>query len=181
MAWRMHPRGAHTDPSAPRAFATCDDCGFIFNHYKLSWQFDWAGTQLINKRFLKCPRCLDVPQEQFRTIIIPPDPPPIYNARPEPYAIDEGLVAAFTGSIAPGTPSGGALGPLSGAILTVTAIASGRMGTGAQINGPLVKAGTVLVDQLTFVPAVPPIPGGLGTYAVSISQTVPSSNLTLSY
>jgi len=91
MAWRPHPRGASTDRSAPRAWATCDRCGFIYNHYKLSWQYDWAGPQLINKRFLVCPRCLDVPQENLRTIVIPPDPPPIYNARPEPYSIDEGL------------------------------------------------------------------------------------------
>lgn len=32
---------------------------------------------------------LDVPQRQLGVLIIPPDPPPIMNARPEQYAIDE--------------------------------------------------------------------------------------------
>ena len=87
---RQHPRRAETDPSSPRAWATCDRCGFITNHYKLSWQFDWAGTQLINKRILVCEGgCLDEPQRQLGTIILPPDPMPIMNARPEQYAIDE--------------------------------------------------------------------------------------------
>lgn len=86
---RPHPRRAETDPSSPRAWATCDRCGFITNHYKLSWQFDWAGTQLINKRILVCESCLDDPQRQLGTILLPPDPMPIMNARPERYAIDE--------------------------------------------------------------------------------------------
>ena len=180
MAWRPHPRGASVDRSAPRAFATCDRCGFIYNHYKLSWQYEWRGPQLQNLRFLVCDRCLDVPQENLRTIVIPPDPPPIYNARPEPYGIDEGQVASFTGSIAPGPISTGILPPIQGGILTVTAIASGTMGTGANVNGPGVAAGTVLGDQLTYA-TTPPSPGGLGTYAVTVSQTVAAANMTLTY
>jgi len=34
---------------------------------------------------LVCKSCLDVPQEQLRTIILPPDPVPISNPRPENY------------------------------------------------------------------------------------------------
>lgn len=86
---RPHPRRAETNPSSPRAWATCDRCGFVTNHYKLQWQHDWAGTQLINKGILVCDSCLDVPQRQLGTIILPPDPVPIMNARPEPYLIDE--------------------------------------------------------------------------------------------
>jgi hypothetical protein len=46
--------------------------------------------QLQNIKVLVCTvTCLDKPQEQFRTIILPPDPMPVLNARPEPYLIDE--------------------------------------------------------------------------------------------
>lgn len=86
---RPHPRRAETDPTKPRAWATCDRCGFVTNHFKLSWQFDWAGLTTVNKRVLVCDDCLDTPQRQLGTIIPPPDPMPIMNARPERYDIDE--------------------------------------------------------------------------------------------
>jgi hypothetical protein len=90
MAWRPHPRGTRTDPTAPRAWGTCDKCGFIVTHETMSWQHDWRGFQLQNLRILACPNgCLDTPQEQLRTIVLPADPPAILNARPEPYSIDE--------------------------------------------------------------------------------------------
>jgi hypothetical protein len=38
---------------------------------------------------LVCEYCLDVPNRQLGTIILPPDPLPILNARPEQYDIDE--------------------------------------------------------------------------------------------
>lgn len=80
---------ARTSTRNPRAFAVCDRCGIWYNHYKLSWQFDWAGTSLINKRILVCNTCKDVPQEQLRAIVLPADPVPIMNARTEPYITDE--------------------------------------------------------------------------------------------
>lgn len=88
MSWRFHGR-AQVDPDSPRAFAICDRCGFLYNHQDLRWQFEWVGPQLQNLRLLVCETCLDQPQEQLRTIILPPDPLPILNARPEFYAIDE--------------------------------------------------------------------------------------------
>lgn len=45
--------------------------------------------QLINLRFLVCEYCVDVPQQQLRTLILPSDPPGLLNARVEPYTIDE--------------------------------------------------------------------------------------------
>lgn len=86
---RPHPRGASTSPSSPEAWATCDRCGFVVNHRKLSWQFEWAGTRLTNLGVLVCDTCLDDPQRQLGTVILPPDPLPIMNARPEQYAMDE--------------------------------------------------------------------------------------------
>ena len=89
MAWRPHG-SFEVNPDAPRALATCDRCGRQTNLYKLHWQHQWSGKSLINLRLLVCDQgCLDIPAAFLRTPILPPDPPPIFNARPEPYSIDE--------------------------------------------------------------------------------------------
>lgn len=45
--------------------------------------------QLQNLRILVCTQtCLDVPQPQLRTIILPPDPVPVSNPRPELYRVE---------------------------------------------------------------------------------------------
>lgn len=72
----------------PRARGVCDRCGQHWQHNKLSWQFEWTGPKLQNLRILVCPECLDKPQPNIRTIVIPPDPVPIMNARPENYVSD---------------------------------------------------------------------------------------------
>lgn len=41
--------------------------------------------QLQNLRLLVCDTCLDVPSLQLKTIILPPDPLPVFNPRPEAY------------------------------------------------------------------------------------------------
>lgn len=89
MSWRPHPKRADTDPDYPQTWATDDQSGFVANLYKLRWQMQWAGNQLINTRFLVHPDFLDEPQPQLRTLILPADPAPVFNTRPEPYAIDE--------------------------------------------------------------------------------------------
>lgn len=86
---RPHPRLAETDPSSPRAWATCDRCGFVTNLYKLSWQYDWRGAKLDNTRILVCQYCYDDPQRQLGVVFIPPDPLPKVNARVEQYTTDE--------------------------------------------------------------------------------------------
>lgn len=111
---RPHGR-AQTSARWPRAHATCDRCGFRFNHDQLAWQFQWAGPKLQNLRILVCKTCMDVPQEQLRTIILPPDPVPIQNPRPEQYAPDnnpqspigQGAIAGMAGTNI-GTLVGGA-------------------------------------------------------------------------
>jgi hypothetical protein len=85
----MRPHG-RADISArnPRALGVCDRCGFLYNLDRLQWQWDWQqGPRLKNLRILVCPDCLDVPQENGRTIVLPPDPVPVANARPEAYAL----------------------------------------------------------------------------------------------
>lgn len=87
MAWRPHGH-AHVNPRAPRAFAVCDRCARWFNHDQLAWQLEYAGPNLQNLRLLVCRECLDVPQPQLKPRILPPDPMPVMNARPEPFAYD---------------------------------------------------------------------------------------------
>lgn len=75
------------DPSWPRAAAICDRCGRFTNRERLAWQYDWRmGPRLINLRILVCESCYDKPQESGRTLVLPIDPVPIMNARPEWYA-----------------------------------------------------------------------------------------------
>lgn len=89
MAWRPHPKRAATNPSSPRAWATCGRCGFISNLVDLRWQFQWRGTQLMNTKLLVCDTCYDTPQRQLGTVILPADPVAVRNARPEAYPMDE--------------------------------------------------------------------------------------------
>ncbi len=86
---RPHPKRTSTNTRSPRAWGTCDRSGFITNHEKLVWQYDWRGTQLVNLRVLVAPDMLDKPQRQLGTIILPPDPVSIINARPEQYSVEE--------------------------------------------------------------------------------------------
>lgn len=97
MAWRPHGR-ARVDPTNPRAFGVSDRSGFLHNLTNLRWQFEWRGSRLINLRILVSDRDLDKPQEQLRPIILPQDPVPVLQPRPENYASeDQGLPAgAFT-------------------------------------------------------------------------------------
>lgn len=89
MAWRPHPKKAEVNSTNPRAWATCQRCGFIANHDKLQFQYEWRGSQIQNTNLLVCDQCLDDLQRQLGTIVLPPDPVPVMNARVEPYPIDE--------------------------------------------------------------------------------------------
>lgn len=84
MSYRPHGR-AKVSSNAPRAFARCDRCGFIYNHSDLKFQFDFRGPQLQNLRILVCKPCTDKPQPQLKPIVLTQDPMPIMNARPEDY------------------------------------------------------------------------------------------------
>lgn len=88
MSWRPHGH-VIVDPTAPEAMGICDRCGGAYGLRQLAWQFGWVGTILQNLRILVCPTCLDVPQEQLRTLILPPDPMPVMNARPEQFLLDD--------------------------------------------------------------------------------------------
>jgi len=61
----------------------------VGDHSRMVWQYRYAGSELINTRLLVHPDEYDIPNEQFKTLILPPDPDPLMNARPEQYVIDE--------------------------------------------------------------------------------------------
>lgn len=85
MAW--HPNGrARVSARSPSALAICDRCGFTYNRPDLAYQYQWQGMQLQNLNLLVCKTCLDVPQVQLKTIILPPDPVPVDDPRPERYS-----------------------------------------------------------------------------------------------
>ena len=83
MGWASQSGRAVTNPGSPRAFGTCDRCGIWYNLHKLKWQREWAGTQLVNRGWLVCDGCLDEPNPQLKARLMPPDPVPVRNPRPE--------------------------------------------------------------------------------------------------
>ena len=106
------PQGkfVRVDPSNPSAAAQCDRCGHWYNMRDLTWQIQWSGTKLYNTQILVCTtgnRCFDVPQEQLRTIILPPDPAPVLNAR-VPYFDYEEQTPRITQYSGPNEPPYGA-------------------------------------------------------------------------
>src|SRR5215469_233834 len=112
---RPHGR-ARVSQRFPEAWGVCDRCGGLFLHKDLQWQFDWQGPRLQNKRILVCQPCVDEPAEFLRTIILPPDPIPIANPRPEPYPHDLNPVSGQNFdplTVANATTINGAIGNLS--------------------------------------------------------------------
>lgn len=87
MSGPWHPTGrARVSARSPQAQGICDRCGFSYTHSTLAWDYQWSGVKLQNLRLLVCSRCLDKPMPQLKTIVIPPDPLPVFNARPDDYA-----------------------------------------------------------------------------------------------
>jgi len=89
MAYASRAGRARTSASNPQAHAICDRCGFRYNFVDLNWQYEWRGATLQNIKILVCKDCLDVPQENIRSIVIPADPTPIVNARVQDFAAAE--------------------------------------------------------------------------------------------
>lgn len=86
-------------------------CGFWYNRIDLRFQYQWRGTQLTNIYILVCERCLDIPTDQNRQIILPADPTPVYFPSVEDFAGDEtdyrstvpGTIDPITGIPVPST------------------------------------------------------------------------------
>jgi hypothetical protein len=89
MAYASQSGRARTSLKNPQAFAVCMRCSFWYNRVELAFQWEWSGAQLRNTYLLVCKRCLDVPQEQLRAIVLPADPVPVYFPSVENFAQDE--------------------------------------------------------------------------------------------
>lgn len=66
------------------------------------------------------------------------------------------------------------VGSISGTTLTVTAISQGKLNIGNEIFGGNITAGTTIVSYITGF-------GGLGTYEVSVSQSVVESDMNTEF
>ncbi len=87
-----HSGRARISLRRPRAMGESDRSGLWYNHADLVRQFQWAGNTLIDTGLLVGPDEVDVPQDQFRSLILPPDPYPVINARPSPNVTPYGAV-----------------------------------------------------------------------------------------
>jgi hypothetical protein len=66
----------------PRAMGECDVCGGWHTLDDMVPQYQWVGNELRNLGLLVGRDCLDKPQDQFRSLILPADPTPRINPRP---------------------------------------------------------------------------------------------------
>lgn len=103
---RPHGKYARVDPQNPEGFGQCSRCGFWYSLRDLVWQNEWSGAKLYNTQLLVCTTgngCYDTPNEQLRTIILPPDPPPLLNARVPNFAYEEqtARIVQFAGAQPP--------------------------------------------------------------------------------
>lgn len=88
MSGPWHPTArARVSARSPEAQGCCDRCYLNYSLRDLTWQYEWAGVKLQNLRLLVCKECLDVPQPQLKSIVIPADPTPVLNPRPEQYDV----------------------------------------------------------------------------------------------
>lgn len=112
MAYRWRGKYFEVDPDNPAAEGICDRCGFRWNLHKLRWQMAYQGSTMPqNTRFLVCYKCYDPLNPQDMPFILPPDPEPIFNARPEPYTLDESDFLTDQLGNALQTPEGAILTP----------------------------------------------------------------------
>jgi hypothetical protein len=86
MSWRFHGR-ARVSVTNPRAWGSCDRCSFWYLRDELQWQYEWNARTLYNTRLLVCHICYDKPFQHFQAIVVPPDPVPVMNPRPDLYQL----------------------------------------------------------------------------------------------
>lgn len=89
MAYASKAGRARVSAKNPQAQAVCDRCGIWYTLADLQWQSDWRGTQLQNLWLRVCRQCLDVPQQQLRSINLPADPTPVWQPRVENFEAAE--------------------------------------------------------------------------------------------
>lgn len=80
----MRSGRARISATRPRAIGESDRSGMWYSLDDLRKQMQWAGNTLIWTGLLVGPDELDVPQPQYKTPILPPDPVPRLQPRPSP-------------------------------------------------------------------------------------------------
>lgn len=77
------PKGKHVriDADSPTALGICDYTGFVHNRHDLVRQMEWRGNAIVWTGFYVGKDYADVPNEQLRPPILPPDPVPTYEPR----------------------------------------------------------------------------------------------------
>lgn len=89
MAKRPHPKRTTTNPH-DGPWSACDRCGFLASMNRMAFQYDYLGGSVPqNLGLLVCETCTDALNFQQKLLILPPDPAPIFNTRPETYAVNE--------------------------------------------------------------------------------------------
>lgn len=148
---------ARLNPRKPSAFGVCDRCGTWYLLNDLSRQFQWTGPALQDIGLLVCPQCNDVPQEQFRTVILPPDPVPRINPRPDIYttlpALEGGNVpvAPFNLGFSVyvlGAPAIGRIPATKSEALAAIAVASGVATPGTEVDRSITIAASQVSQQV---------------------------------
>ena len=102
-----HDLRAPTNSKSPQPVGICRRCGFKYYLSQLVTQYEWRGPNLGATLTRVCIRtCLDVPNEQLRTIIIGPDPVPPFDASPTFYS-QQNASPGFDPGLAPLTDDDG--------------------------------------------------------------------------
>ena len=169
MAYSSRSGRAKTSASSPQAHAICDRCGFRYNHVDLTWQFDWAGASLINKRLLVCRTCLDKPQEQLRAIIVPADPMPIANPRVEFFA-DYESNTRLTSQTPVTDPRTGIITPVGQTRITEDDSTRSTQMTGEPPNGTNTLPGTD-PNAVTYRTVTNAVDNGSGLIRLTLATT----------
>lgn len=69
----------------PEAAGCCDRCGGVRSRSDLVPQMRYAGMNLVDSGLRVCRvRCLDAPNPQEKARVVPADPMPITDPRPDP-------------------------------------------------------------------------------------------------
>ena len=77
------------DVKSPRSVAVCDGCGMWTMHGHLVEKMEYRGGSVpVGTNLYVCGVCDDVPNPYYSKLVLPPDPVPIKNPRPENYALN---------------------------------------------------------------------------------------------
>ena len=82
---RQYRGAVRINPKNPEAVAMCDGCGFWVMSSELRQQYDFRGGWTPEPTgIFVCKTCNDVPQPYYQRQVLPPDPVPLANPRPDP-------------------------------------------------------------------------------------------------